>query len=187
MERPTLEIKLDHAEGLCSVKFFGKMDIYAVVSISDEHNDRLSLKNKSPVDVGGDTTPVWNFMMKFKVDEAALQTDSLTLRFKLTCQQGFLGDAAVGDAEISVKHLFDLSAKAAAAGAWSCTTLPVRKPDGIPQGNLSFSYKFSEKTASHAPPPPPPPPPTVGDSWYVKVLGIVLPIIVNAVIRNMRN
>ncbi|KAH6769717.1 hypothetical protein C2S52_014520 [Perilla frutescens var. hirtella] len=145
MERRTLEIKLEHAEDLSSVKFIGKMAVYAVVSVSDEHNDVLSLKNKSPVDHEGDTAPTWNFPMKFKVDEAALKMDCLTLRFKLVCRW-CLGDTDVGDVEVSLKDLFDHPV--ADTDGWRCMSQPVRKPDGIPQGRLSFSYKFTHSTNS---------------------------------------
>ncbi|KAH6808716.1 hypothetical protein C2S51_026499 [Perilla frutescens var. frutescens] len=152
MERRTLEIKLERAEGLSSVKFIGKMAVYAVVSVSDEHNDVLSLKNKSPVDHEGDTAPTWNFPMKFKVDEAALKMDCLTLRFKLVCRW-CLGDTDVGDVEVSLKDLFDHPVKAGTDG-WRCMSQPVRKPNGIPQGRLSFSYKFTHSTNSSCRSPP---------------------------------
>ncbi|KAH6831793.1 hypothetical protein C2S53_004333 [Perilla frutescens var. hirtella] len=149
----TLEIKLQHAEDLASVILFRKMAVYAVVSISDEQNNSIH-KAKSPVDGDGHTNPTWNFPMKFKVGEAALQMNCLTLRFKLVCQRmTYFGDVDVGDVEVPIKELLD-SPTSAGADGWRCASHPVTKPGGIPdhKARLTFSYKFGEKTGSPAPP-----------------------------------
>lgn len=151
MEYRTLEITLQSGKDLNKVNIITKMDVYAVVSISG--GDKSSKqKTKTPVDHDGDANPTWNYAMKFTVDEAALQMNRLTLNFKLVCERA-LGDKDVGEVSVPIKELLDSPAKAAADGK-QIVSYQVRKPSGKPKGQLSFSYKFSEKTAPAVSAPP---------------------------------
>lgn len=178
MEHRTLEITLQHAKNLGKVKYFGKMAVYAVVSISDEHDELNDVIKQSPVDHNGDTRPTWNFPIKFKVGEEALQGDSLTLRFNLLCQR-YYGDVDVGGAEISIKKLLNGPVTAAAtADGWRSMRISVINVRGERHGQLSFSYKFSGGTIPPPPPlpssssDPPPPPPSQGTDWTKILTGI---------------
>lgn len=182
MEQPiTLKIKLKHATGLGRVKCWGKMAVYAVISVSnDDQNGRPYAE--SPVDRIGDTKPTWNFTPEdpLTVTETELRGDSLTLRFKLLCQR-YYGNVDVGSAEISVKSLLN-DQSAAADDGWRPTSIPVIKPRGGRQGLLSFSYKFNRGTiqppsSSSAPSssssnPLPPPPPSRGVDWTKILTGM---------------
>lgn len=118
------------------------MNVYVVVSISG--GDKSSKqKTKSPVDHDGDANPTWNFTMNFTVDEAALQSNRLTLDFKLVCERA-LGDKDVGEVSVPIKELLD------SADAKKFLSYQVRKPSGKPKGQLTFSCKFSDKIASAA-------------------------------------
>ncbi|KAH6808715.1 hypothetical protein C2S51_026498 [Perilla frutescens var. frutescens] len=151
MEYRNLEITLQSAKDLNNVNLISKMDVYAVVSISGGDKSAKQ-KTKTPVDHDGDANPTWNYQMNFKVDEAALQTNRLTLDFKLVCERG-LGDKDVGTVSVPIKELLDSPAKNAAEGQ-QFVSYQVRKPSGKPKGQLSFSYKFSDKIAAAVSVPP---------------------------------
>ncbi|XP_057772264.1 protein SRC2-like [Salvia miltiorrhiza] len=154
METRTLEITLQSGRDLNKVNLITKMDVYAVVSISG--GDKSSKqKTRTPVDHDGDANPTWNFTMKFTVEEAALQMNRLTLDFKLVCERA-LGDKDVGEVNVPIKELLDSPATAAADGK-KFVSYQVRKPSGKPKGQLTFSCKFSEKTAAASSAPPYPP------------------------------
>lgn len=135
----TLEINLISAKGLKQVNLFTKMDMYAVVSISD--GDTKVDKQKTPVDGEGDTNPTWNIPMKFTIDESAAQQDRLTLVFMLRCQRS-LGDKDVGEVNVPIKELLN---GVQDGKMTQFVRYQVRKPSGRPKGEFSFSYKFDEK------------------------------------------
>ncbi|XP_042018844.1 protein SRC2-like [Salvia splendens] len=123
------------------------MDVYVVVSISGGDGNS-KLKTKTPIHHGGGTNPTWTFPMKFAVDEAALTQNRLMLDFDIKCEKA-LGNRVIGEVHVPVKELLDIPAKACAAKNF--VTYQVKKPDGRPKGNLTFSYHFRPTTA--APPP----------------------------------
>ncbi|KAM7463065.1 hypothetical protein LguiA_031186 [Lonicera macranthoides] len=135
----TLEINLISAKGLKQVNLFTKMDMYAVVSISD--GGTKVDKQKTPVDSEGDSNPTWNIPMKFSIDEAAAQQDRLTLIIMLRCERS-LGDKDVGEVIVPIKDLLN---GAQVGKTTQFVQYQVRKPSGRPKGELSFSYKFDEK------------------------------------------
>lgn len=49
-----------------------KMDMYVVISFSDG-DDGSKQESRMPVDHSGKANPTWNFLMTFKMEEAALQ------------------------------------------------------------------------------------------------------------------
>ncbi|XP_073135376.1 protein SRC2-like [Henckelia pumila] len=146
MESRSLEIELQYAKDLNKVNLITKMDVYVVVSISGGDKNSKQ-KTKSTVDHDGDANPTWNFPMKFTVDEAALKQNRLTLDFKLVCERA-LGDKDVGEVHVPVKELFDSTAKGEGKQILS---YQVKKPSGKPKGQLTFAYKFGERTAAALP------------------------------------
>ncbi|XP_057773789.1 protein SRC2-like [Salvia miltiorrhiza] len=145
MEFRTMDITLRSGKNLNDVNLFRKMAVYAVVWISG--GDRIpKQKTRTPTDHGG-TNPTWNFPMEFKVDEAALQLNRLTLKFKLVCEQSSSrDDKVVGELSVPIKELLDSPATPDADGN-KFFTYQVRKPSGRPKGELNFTCKFSEKMA----------------------------------------
>ncbi|CAI9762622.1 unnamed protein product [Fraxinus pennsylvanica] len=130
------------------------MAVYAVVSISG--GDKMSKQTtKTPVDRDGDTNPTWNFPMKFKLDEAALRQNLLTLDFKLVCERA-LGNKDIGEVHVPIKQLLD-SPTTGAVGNYGTqqrlVSYQVRKPSGQPKGQITFSYKFVDKVAPPLPVP----------------------------------
>ena len=138
MEYRTLEINSISAKDLKDVNLISKMDVYVVVSIDGDSRS----KQKTPVDRDGGTNPSWKFPMKFTVDESAAQKNRLTLSFKLRCER-VLGDKDIGEVNVPVKELLDPAGESKLA---QFVSYQVRKPSGKPKGELSFSYKFSEKS-----------------------------------------
>ncbi|KAL2530596.1 Calcium-dependent lipid-binding (CaLB domain) family protein [Forsythia ovata] len=151
MEQRILEINSMAGKDLNKVNIITKMAVYAVVSISG--GDKKSKQTtKTPVDRDGDTNPTWNFPMKFTVEEAALRQERLTLDFKLVCERA-LGDKDIGEVHVPIKEFLH-SPAAASVGNYGrqqqFVSYQVRKPNGQPKGQITFSYKFAEKVGGAA-------------------------------------
>lgn len=140
MEYRTLDLTIISAKGLKKATLMGKMDVYAVVSISGTPGKPQKLKTH--VDQDGGTEPSWNFPMKFTVDEAAGLQNRLTLVVEIK-HEGTFGDKEVGEAHVPIKELLDGISKDGKSEQF--VSYQVRTPSGKPKGNLNFSYKFGEK------------------------------------------
>ncbi|GER56887.1 calcium-dependent lipid-binding family protein [Striga asiatica] len=131
----TLRITLQYVCNLQKVNLISRMDVHAIVSISG--GDKYSKqKTKTPSDTVGGNNPTWGFPMMFTVDEAALQQNRLLLDFKLICGRAF-GDKTIGRVSVPLKELFD-----GYEGRRKFVSYQVRKPNGKPKGQLTFSYQF---------------------------------------------
>ncbi|KAL8486259.1 hypothetical protein ACS0TY_023098 [Phlomoides rotata] len=147
-----LEITLQYAKDLHKVNLISKMDVYVVVSISGgDKNSKQRIKTAA--DHGGDANPMWRFTTQFAVEEAALLQNRLVLDFELKCERA-LKDRAVGEVHVPVKDLLDFPANGG-AGKQKFVSYQVKKPNGKPKGQLTFSYRFRDKTAAAEPPLPP--------------------------------
>ncbi|CAK7326804.1 unnamed protein product [Dovyalis caffra] len=102
MECRPLEITVTSAK---DVNVFGKMDVYCIVSIK---GDPYKSKQKQQTHVHKDSGPnsLWNFPMKFTIDEAAAQQHRLKIKFKLRAKR-MMGDKDVGVVVLPVKDLLD--------------------------------------------------------------------------------
>ncbi|PIN08156.1 hypothetical protein CDL12_19272 [Handroanthus impetiginosus] len=150
MEYRTLQITLRYAKDLKKVNFITKMNVYAVVSISGG-DKKSKQRTKTPADHDGDANPMWDFPMKFTMEEAALQQNRLTLVIKLICER-VLGDRDIGEVHVPIKEL--LHSPATGGGGpegKKFVSYQVTKPSGRPKGQLTFSYQFSEKNSSASP------------------------------------
>ncbi|KAI9122913.1 hypothetical protein K1719_005802 [Acacia pycnantha] len=148
MDHLPLELTLISAKDLKDVNLFSKMDVYAVVSISGDAYQNQ--KSKTPVDRDGGTSPTWNFLMKFNINESLARQNHLTIEIKLKSERSMAGDKDIGVVHIPVKELLDNTGDGKSA---QFVSYQVRKPSGKPKGSLNFSYKFGEKvTASVAAP-----------------------------------
>uniref|UniRef100_A0A7C8ZFX6 C2 domain-containing protein n=1 Tax=Opuntia streptacantha TaxID=393608 RepID=A0A7C8ZFX6_OPUST len=118
----TLELTLISAKDLKNVNLIGKMDPYVVVYLSDNPNT----KQKTPVHQDAGTNPVWNYTMRFTVDEAAAYSAGKYLVFKIKHEQTFGADKELGEVLVSLKELFD-GAKGKDSGAVQNLTYQVRR------------------------------------------------------------
>ncbi|KAG7018620.1 Protein SRC2, partial [Cucurbita argyrosperma subsp. argyrosperma] len=146
MER-SMEIKVVSAGDLNNVNLLTKMDVYAVVKLltadaSGKFIPKSAQKFKTPVDKEGGSHPIWNFSVKFAIDEAAARANRLTLVFKLRCQRN-LGDRDIGEVYVPVKELLD-STGDGKGDSMQHLSYQVRKPSGNPQGVLNFAFKFGD-------------------------------------------
>ncbi|EEF45519.1 conserved hypothetical protein [Ricinus communis] len=141
MEQRTLEIKLISAKDLKDVNLFSKMDVYAVLSISGD-SQQPKQKTKTPVDHDGGINPTWNFPAKFIIIETPAQQNRLNLDIKLRCERA-LGDKDVGEVHVPIKELLD--SINGDGNSMQFVNYQVRKPSGKSKGELSFSFKFSDK------------------------------------------
>ncbi|KAJ6414009.1 hypothetical protein OIU84_006758 [Salix udensis] len=105
MECRPLEITVTSAKDLNDVKLVGKMNVYCVVSLQGDGNNSKQ-KQKTGVHKHSGPDPVWNFPMKFIVDDVAAQQNRSKLKFKLKAE-GMMGDKDVGVVFVSVKELLD--------------------------------------------------------------------------------
>lgn len=131
----TLELTLISAKDLKNVNFIGKMDPYVVVYLSDNPNT----KQKTPVHQDGGTNPVWNYTMRFTVDETAAYSAGKYLVLKIKHEQTLGSDKELGEVLVSLKELFD---GAKGKDSLQNLTYQVRTSSGKPKGELRFSCKF---------------------------------------------
>ena len=145
MDLKQLEITLNSAKGLKRVKHLHAMNVYAVVTISSNPQT----EQRTPVDKGGGTNPMWNYTMKFTIDEAVAKMNYLFLNIKLMCHSSFRSDKEIGEVLVPVKELLD---KAEEPNLVKYMRNQVRKPSGKPKGELNFSFKFEDMTITAYPP-----------------------------------
>ncbi|XP_074583285.1 protein SRC2-like [Curcuma longa] len=148
----TLEVKLISAKELKNVNVFGKMDVYAVVSI-------VGLPwspRRTHTDKKGGKKPSWNATLRFVVPVDPAASASLVLHVALR-SEGFLGDRKIGYVQIPVKELL---AKGGDKDSTHFGSYRVRRPNsGKPKGVINLSYKFLDppgeagSSASASPPP----------------------------------
>ncbi|CAN1806978.1 Protein SRC2 [Linum perenne] len=145
MEQMTLEINLVSAQRLKNINLMSKMDVYAVVSISGDPNQVQTAT--SPVDRTGGDNPSWNFPVKFTVDRTAAEQNRLSLVVKLRCERALLGDRDIGEVIVPIKELLNGDG----SGGVQFVSYQIRRPSGKSGGELTFSYKFSDRSAADAP------------------------------------
>ncbi|KAM0029672.1 putative C2 domain-containing protein [Helianthus debilis subsp. tardiflorus] len=98
----SLELTIISAKDLYNVNIFAKMNVYAVVYITGNQDQ----KQKTHADEDGDSNPTWNHRMKFTIDESAALQNRLTLVVKIKAV-GMFGDKDVGEVHVPVKELLD--------------------------------------------------------------------------------
>ncbi|KAJ9555904.1 hypothetical protein OSB04_010518 [Centaurea solstitialis] len=158
--RRTLDLTLISAKDLKNVSFFGKMDVYAVVSVSYFYGSFQRFK--TPVHKGGGPNPTWNFPMKFTLNEHALERNRLKLVIKIMAAGIFI-DRQLGVVQVPIfKELMKSN-----GNSTQFVSYPVRRPSGkTAKGELSFSYKFGENFCFEEEDTPPPAPRQGGGYGY---------------------
>ncbi|MFS8002864.1 putative C2 domain-containing protein [Helianthus anomalus] len=165
MDYRILDLILVCAKGLKKSSFIGRMDVYAVASISGTTGKIQKLR--TTVDKNGDTDPTWNFPMKFIIDEPAALQNNHILVVKIKAARIFRGKN-LGEVHVPIKDLLD-GVKVEGKSLESVSYQVIRR-SGEPKGVLSFWYEVGEKftgkpVESVTVYPPPPPPPPVPDIW----------------------
>ncbi|KAJ9554688.1 hypothetical protein OSB04_009302 [Centaurea solstitialis] len=138
-----LDLTLISAKELKNVSLAGKMDVYAVVSISG-----TTQKFKTTVGKDGGPNPTWNFPMKFTVEEAAVVNNCLTLVVKIKAA-GMFVNRQLGQVQLPIKDLME--GITAEGKPTQVVTLPVIRKwcsGDKPKGDVTFSYKFGGKLIS---------------------------------------
>ncbi|KAJ9556210.1 hypothetical protein OSB04_010824 [Centaurea solstitialis] len=150
MERRTLDLNLISAKQLKNISPFGRMDVYAVVSISGTVE-----KLRTPVIKGGGPNPTWKSPMKLTFDEAAAMHYGLKLVIKIKAI-GMFTNWKLGQVKVPIKELME-SVKSDGI-LTQFVSYRLRRPSGkTTKGEVRFSYKFGEKFSANAFNPPPPP------------------------------
>ncbi|KAJ6414007.1 hypothetical protein OIU84_006756 [Salix udensis] len=143
MECRPLEITVTSAKDLNDVKLVGKMNVYCVVSLQGDGNNSKQ-KQKTGVHKHSGPDPVWNFPMKFTIDDVAAQQNRSKLKFKLKAE-GMMVDKDVGVVFVSVKELLD------AKGGKGSLSYSVRASTRKMKGTLNFSFNLGERFNVTAP------------------------------------
>ncbi|XP_047313806.1 protein SRC2-like [Impatiens glandulifera] len=137
MEYRPLEITVISANDLKDVGRFSKMDVYVVVSLSDEPCSTC----RTPIHKDGGKSPKWNHKVKLFVNENYLSRNP-KLIFNIRADRTF-SDKDVGEVSIPLKDLLHSSDSISAERS---VEYKVRTPKGKSEGKLKFSYKFGEKS-----------------------------------------
>ncbi|KAK6159883.1 hypothetical protein DH2020_003264 [Rehmannia glutinosa] len=136
MEYRPLNLTLISAEGLKDVNLFGKMDVYAEVSIAGYPQS----KKKTPVDKNCGPNPKWNHKMEFIVDEPYLTKPGLNLFIQLKAEGTIGSDKEVGSATVPVHDLYKPDSNEDRVVEYQ-----IRTPSGKSKGSIKFSCRFGEK------------------------------------------
>ncbi|KAK4433677.1 protein SRC2 [Sesamum alatum] len=139
MECRTIKITLVSADSLPDVRLFGRMKVYAKVSIRGE--SRTS--KKTPADMVGVTNPRWNFPIEYTISESAVRQPGIRIAIKLYCKRTFRSDGFVGEVNIPVKSLFDMGLQAEEILSYQV--------GGTAEGRLNILYSFGEKVLVRKP------------------------------------
>ncbi|XP_071700401.1 protein SRC2-like [Rutidosis leptorrhynchoides] len=142
MDYRTLDISSISAKGIQNSSFFGKLNSYAVVSIS-ETTEKLLQKLRTNVHKNRGSNPNWISPMKFTINEAAVVENRLTIIVKIKGVKMFV-DNNLGDVKVQVKDLLE-GVRNDENGVKS-VSYELKEKSGLKnnQGVVSFSYKFGE-------------------------------------------
>ncbi|KAL2520053.1 Uncharacterized protein Fot_23976 [Forsythia ovata] len=129
--REKLDITLVSANNLPDVRKFGRMKVYAEVSI----NGISKTAKKTQVDKQNECNPSWNCSIVYTIGERVMQETNVDLVIKLFSKRTF-GDRYIGEVKLTLKSLFEngLSAQNVTHAV-----------SGTACGILNISYSFGEK------------------------------------------
>ncbi|CAA2983310.1 SRC2 homolog [Olea europaea subsp. europaea] len=131
------EITLVSANDLSNVRTFGRMKVYAEVSIGGEPNT----VKRTPADMKGETNPNWKFKIEYTLGEKAVKQGDVDLTIKLYCKRSLLSDKYVGEVNMSLKELFKKR-----KSSERTTSIKVKRNDAVdPRGTLVISYNFGKR------------------------------------------
>ncbi|ESQ55913.1 hypothetical protein EUTSA_v10026748mg, partial [Eutrema salsugineum] len=146
---PILELKILSASEVSHINATDKMDVYAVVSISGDNNQKKQAA-KTPIDFYGGSNPTWNHTVKFSVNQEAAR---MTLKVKLFSYwlEGE-NDLYLGEVNVSVQELLASNPFPPLTngneGKLKLVTYPVKITERT-KGTLSLSYQFKPAAPVH--------------------------------------
>lgn len=101
------DLNITCAEGIKGVlnftNFFFKSKVYAAVSVVGIS----PAAQETPLAKYFGENPVWNFWMRFYLEESKLQENTLTLKIQLRRKRTFGGDENIAEALIPLRNLFN--------------------------------------------------------------------------------
>lgn len=136
MDYRPLDINVTCMQGLKATNLFCKKRLYVVVSIVGNSQSR----QETPIGRYKGNDPIWNYAMRFYLEDLMLQQNRLMVVFQIRCSQILGGDKSIGEVYVPVRDLL-----------YNCTTndkdtqygvYQVVTRTGKPRGCLYFSYKF---------------------------------------------
>ncbi|XP_022856817.1 uncharacterized protein LOC111377900 [Olea europaea var. sylvestris] len=131
MECRKFDITLVSANNLPNVRDFGRMKVYAEVSI----NGISKTAKKAEVDKKNECSPCWNCTIGYTIGERAVQQETgVEIAIKLFCKRT-LGDRYIGEVKLPLKSLFENGPTAQNISY---------VVDGTASGTLVISYRFGE-------------------------------------------
>ncbi|KAJ9554689.1 hypothetical protein OSB04_009303 [Centaurea solstitialis] len=139
MECRTLDLTLISAKDLKDISLFafGKMDVYAVVSISGTVR-----KLRTPLNKCGGPNPTWNSPMRFMVYVGGAMDKCLVIKIKAI---GMFTNWKLGQVKVPIKELME-SVKSDDGSPMHVVSYRLRRPSGkTTKGEVCCSYKFGEK------------------------------------------
>ncbi|KAA8538525.1 hypothetical protein F0562_028104 [Nyssa sinensis] len=134
MEYMKFELKLKNAKGLRNVRIFGKMRVYAKVSMTGASYS----EKQTAVDKHNRTNPKWEFENTYAVRSPEVRNNDIHLVIKLYCKRLF-GDRYVGEVSESLGDLFR---NGGTADNWRDKDCPVKRGAELSDGFLFISYRF---------------------------------------------
>ncbi|KAJ3702019.1 hypothetical protein LUZ61_005724 [Rhynchospora tenuis] len=137
MEIKSLEVTIISAKDLKKIKWFSKMSVYAIATISGA--DPADIRRTIPDREGG-RSPNWGTVVRFVIRSL---DPHLALHIMLR-SEGFLRDREVGAVSIPVKDLLE----SGASGVEQLVSYQVCRSSGRPKGVLNLSYKVIEPSGS---------------------------------------
>ncbi|THG16763.1 hypothetical protein TEA_026990 [Camellia sinensis var. sinensis] len=146
--------KDDTPAELEDIRLFGRMKVYAIVSISGGPPTGYNTEFTTYVDMERNNNPKWNTVMDFKLHDPSLRNNLLYLNFNFHCRQT-LGDKFIGRVSVPIDSILAMiSGKRTASQAVRNPNCPLGPQQSAPQWQ---------------PPPPPPPPADVALEAHVEV------------------
>ncbi|KAF8051583.1 hypothetical protein N665_1699s0011 [Sinapis alba] len=147
IENPTLELKIISAYDVSNIYAPDKVDVYAVVSMKDDHTQKKQAA-KTPIDYDGGSNPTWNHTVKFSFNENAACEGLLTINVKLFSYwlEGeddlYLGEVNVSVQELLASNPFPPFANGN-VNKMKLVTYPLSfTGETKPNAKLSLSYRF---------------------------------------------
>ncbi|CAI9754348.1 unnamed protein product [Fraxinus pennsylvanica] len=138
MECRKLDITLVSANNLPDIRSFGRMKVYAQVSI----NGISKTEKKTQVDKRNECSPCWNCTIGYTIGAKAVQQKSgVEIVIKLFCERT-LGDGYIGEVKLPLGRLFE---HGPTAQNMSYVV------GGTTTGTLIISYSFGEITTVKKP------------------------------------
>ncbi|GMP87747.1 hypothetical protein CsSME_00039993 [Camellia sinensis var. sinensis] len=136
--RPFVITNLSATE-LVDIRLFGRMKVYAVVSISGGPPTGYNTEFTTHVDMEGNNNPKWNTVMDFRLHDPSLRNNLLYLNFNFHCRRT-LGDKFIGQVSVPINPLLAMISGNRTAS--QAVRYPVTTLSGEMHGFVDFCFGF---------------------------------------------